>query len=102
MIRRDAYIARIDEDSLTTDISFPESTSDQQILSDMEFFHKWLEVSYIALGLVYVLNVVDATVDAHLFTFDVSDDLSLRLIPEFRPEWYGKHSYPGVRLTLNF
>lgn len=31
------------------------------------------------------LNVVDATVDAHLKTFDVSDNLSLEIKPGFSP-----------------
>jgi hypothetical protein len=31
------------------------------------------------------LNVADAAVDAHLKTFDVSDDLSLRIKPGFSP-----------------
>lgn len=35
--------------------------------------------------LFWALNVVDATVDAHLKTFDVSDDLSLQLKPGYSP-----------------
>ncbi|WP_162915702.1 DUF5683 domain-containing protein [Paraflavitalea soli] len=35
--------------------------------------------------LLWGLNVVDATVDAHLKDFDVSDDLSLRVQPAFLP-----------------
>lgn len=31
---------------------------------------------------VYLLNIVDATVDAHLFHFNVSDDLSVHMIPQ--------------------
>ena len=32
---------------------------------------------------VYILQIVDASVDAHLFYFDVSDDLSLNWSPQF-------------------
>ena len=35
---------------------------------------------YILGSLLYILNLVDATVDAHLFNYDISDDLSLRFI----------------------
>ena len=40
-----------------------------------------MEWSYIAFGLVYILNVMDAAVDAYFVRFDVSPDLSLRLAP---------------------
>lgn len=31
---------------------------------------------------IYILNIIDASVDAHLFYFDVSDDLSLKVLPD--------------------
>jgi len=34
---------------------------------------------------IYVLNIVDANVDAHLFDFDISDDLSMRFEPTIIP-----------------
>lgn len=39
------------------------------------------DLSYIAIGLWYGLSVLDAYVHAHLYTFDVSDRLSLTLHP---------------------
>jgi hypothetical protein len=49
--------------------------------------------------LVYGLNIVDATVDAHLKSFDVSDKLSLSVQPQF--EQIGQQSLTGVSLRLN-
>ena len=47
----------------------------------------------------YILNVVDANVDANLFYFDVSDDLSLQWSPLINPSY----SYAtGVSLKLKF
>jgi hypothetical protein len=34
-------------------------------------------------GFLYLLNVLDAFVDAHLYSFDVSDDLSIKINPSF-------------------
>ncbi|HKK63032.1 MAG TPA: DUF5683 domain-containing protein [Bacteroidales bacterium] len=48
------------------------------------FLRAWrrnLELSYISLAAGYALQVVDAYVDAHLFYWDVSPNLSLRLEP---------------------
>ena len=39
------------------------------------------DLSYIALGLWYGLTVLDAYVHAHLYDFDVSENLQLRLLP---------------------
>lgn len=57
---------------------------------------------YMGLGLilVYVLNIVDAAVDAHFTDFDVSDKLSLKIEPKFisplnTPQY-------GLAMTLTF
>jgi hypothetical protein len=51
--------------------------------------------------LLWGLNVVDATVDAHLKDFDVSDDLTLRIKPTLLP---GKvpaiSNVPGLSFAL--
>jgi hypothetical protein len=44
--------------------------------------------------------VVDAVVDAHLATFDVSDDLSMRLSPTIIS--YRQQIKPGLSITFNF
>ena len=56
-------------------------------------------VDYSALFFVifWGLNVVDATVDAHLKSFDVSDDLSLQIKPGFSP----LANTSGLSLVLN-
>lgn len=38
--------------------------------------------------LVYVGNIIDAYVDAHLSTYDISDDLSFRIKPHVQPYSY--------------
>jgi hypothetical protein len=48
--------------------------------------------------LFYVLNIVDASVDAHFFGFDVSDDLSFDLRPGLING--GPTPYPNVGLSL--
>ena len=47
--------------------------------------------------LFWGLNVVDATVDAHLKTFDVSDELSLQIKPGYSPMAHTN----GISLVLN-
>lgn len=49
---------------------------------------------------VYLMNIIDANVDAHLFDFDISDDLSLRLQPAALPSVYTGCITPGFTLKM--
>ena len=51
-------------------------------------------------GLVYLLNIVDAHVDAHFRDFDVSEDLSLRFNPSVKQMALGGSPVPGISLSL--
>ena len=46
-------------------------------------FRKNIDYSVLVFMLFWALNIVDATVDAHLKGFDVSSDLSLKIKPQF-------------------
>lgn len=55
-------------------------TADQ--LRDVaDTYHRWRDLSYVAFGLVYVLNIMDASVDGYFVRFDVSEDLTVRVGP---------------------
>lgn len=51
----------------------------------------------IAFGAVYVLQVVDAAVEAHFVNFDVGEDLSVSIHPTMM-----SLQNPGVKLTFKF
>ncbi len=61
-------------------------------------FRRDVDYSVLFFILLWGLNVVDATVDAHLKSFDVSPDLSLRFKPGYS-EVAGTH---GVSIVLQF
>ncbi len=62
-------------------------------------YRKYFTLSIIAGGIVYILNILDAVVDAHLYHFDVSDDLSLDVHPQIFSAYRG-NTAPGFSLTL--
>lgn len=93
---RDQLIAELDGDPETVNETPFNSSGLRQITDD---YRRWLDLSYISLGLVYALNIIDANVDAHLFFFDVSDDLTLHWTPQFN---LGPQPMTGVGLSLNF
>jgi hypothetical protein len=59
-------------------------------------FRRNVDYSVLAFLIAWGLNVVDATVSAHLRQFDVSDDLSLQVRPILHPQ-----TGLGVGLVLN-
>lgn len=46
-----------------------------------EFYKRSRDLNYIMMGGLYLLNLIDATVDAHLFDYDVSEDLTFKIEP---------------------
>lgn len=54
------------------------------------------DISYFSLVGIYILNIVDASVNAHLYNFDVSEDISINIKPHL--SLYNS----AVTLSLNF
>lgn len=77
---RNAYTLRLDDDTTTID-QFDGTLGTTDIKTFKDFYKRNLDLSIILNVVWYALNIVDATVDAHLFEFDVSDNLSLRIEP---------------------
>lgn len=91
---KQAYIAETDGN--------PETINDtgfgtQQLNDIIDQYTQWRDLSYIAIFAIYVLNIVDASVDAHLFYFDVSEDISMNLKPYWNPLM---PTVPGLTLTM--
>jgi hypothetical protein len=51
----------------------------------LEWWRRNMELSYIGMIAIYALQVVDAYVDAQLYSWDVNDNLSLRVSPSLQP-----------------
>jgi hypothetical protein len=99
----EAYRYVINKDSFPTDneyvIRYPDPNN---LLQGRNFYRRRVELTLIFTAVWYILNVLDATVDAHFFDYDISDNLSLRVEPVFmmpsgRPDRYAN----GLRLSLN-
>jgi len=100
---RDAYNIRIDDDPETTDQYLNIYTASQLITLE-NTFRRWRDLSIILTVGVYAYNILDAYVDAHLFYFDISDDLSMQLQPSLQNgmAFFGSSVVPSLQLSLNF
>jgi hypothetical protein len=89
------------------EIQLSQAYQPSQLQNYKETFRRDFELNCILLAFWYGLNIVDATVDGHLYSYDVSDDLSLAIDPVFTlPEMpnlaFAGGRQTGISLSFNF
>lgn len=87
-----------DDDLNTTNATL---YNNDQLIAQKRYYRKFRDISIMVGALVYIVNIIDANVDAHLRTFDVSDDLSLQLNPYSNLD-YNNRLQAGVSIKLKF
>ena len=95
---KDQYVRRIDPD---LEDDYPNAAT-RSLENQMNTYRKWMETSYIVAGVIYVLQILDANVDAQLMSFDVSDDLSLNVQPNLYIDKRQQQATYGLTLRLGF
>lgn len=93
---RDAYKQRLKG----LDDEFKGQYSDATLINAQRNFQRNRDLSLIVTIGLYVLNIVDANVDAHLKQFNVNDDLSFR--PELYPSDISQQQNFGLTMTYRF
>jgi len=89
---KSTYLNRLDGD-FTDNLNY----SDSDLRTLTEHYRRNREVSVLLFTLTYILNIVDASVNAHLFDYDVSEDLSLHI----QPVYFSKENASGISLSFN-
>ena len=54
----------------------------EQLENNMNYYRRYRDLSVILTFAWYALNIIDATVDGYFFSYDMNEDLSLRLDPQ--------------------
>lgn len=80
--------------------------SDSQLQTYKDLYRRDFELYTILTVAWYGLNILDACVDGHLYSYDISDDLSLSLDPYLRPTEtpikMPQYAQVGLSFKLNF
>ena len=80
--------------------------SDSQLQTYKESYRRDFEFYTILTVAWYGLNILDACVDGHLYSYDISDDLSFSVDPYLRsaepPIKMPQYAQVGLSFTLNF
>ena len=99
---RNAYRLQV-ADNPNPNASFNGVSSTETLKAYRDYFKKNMDITAICTGVWYALNIIDAAVDAHLFEWNMKDDLNVSWQPSF---FQGQPQYPqaaaGVKLTLSF
>lgn len=78
------------------------NASESSLQNNRDFYRNRRDFIYVTIGLAYILNFVDAYVYAHMRSFDVSDNLSMRAA--VNPDMgvlASRHPVPGISFTLS-
>jgi len=104
---KEAYIcsAKADnDDNFTCDNPLAEKYSTADLNSIANYYRRNRDLSFILMGAWYVLQMLDATVDAHLSYWNVDDNLTLKVEPVIQPFNMPNElpAHNGIKLLLNF
>ena len=102
---RDAYDYKMGTNTDVSQQAIDESAkyTPDNLITLRDYYRRNMELSWILTAAWYVLQIIDANVDAHFFYYEISDDLTLHLEPQC--VLYNNTTYEnniGVKLKLNF
>lgn len=66
------------------------------------YYKRSRDLSYIVMVGLYVVSIIDASVDAHFYDFDISDDLSFRVEPAVLSPFDERGSALGLQMRIRF
>jgi hypothetical protein len=95
----DAFYKRIDSTQTDQFVGIYQDPSQLIVLQNI--YRRWRDLSIIIGGVIYALQIIDAHVDAHLYDYDIDDNLSLKLEPTLMPNLSPVPAM-GFSLTLQF
>lgn len=100
---RTEYGARMNNDTLKFNPTY-KNYSTTSVYNLKDAYQSAFELDLIIGGAIYVINLLDACVYAHLFTFTISDDVSLQMMPSIQKgNFASKFPYEtGVSFRLHF
>ena len=67
----------------------------------MDGYRKKRDLCILGTVAFYVLQIVDASVDANLFDFDVDDNLSVSIKPQLQSDFTNSTIIPGLSCSIN-
>jgi hypothetical protein len=96
---KDAYKTRLETGANDNDTYYNQFQT-ATLQSYRDYYRYYRDLTYIGIAAVYVLQIVDAAVDAHFYDFKITEDLTLNIQPTF--QYVGPVANPQLMFTLKF
>ncbi len=90
---KNTYINRVNGNQSD---EFNKQYSDADLITLSSHYRRNREISILFFGGTYILNILDASISAHLFNYDISEDLSLNI----QPFYFLKEDATGLSLSF--
>jgi hypothetical protein len=100
---RKEYVARVqdppDYENMNPEL---ENMPDYNVLNNRNDYRRNMEICIAVCAVVYFLSIIDASVDAHLYYYDISDNLSMGIKPKIDFNPITRVATPGLALVFKF
>jgi len=100
----EAYTCKVTNPDCTNELA--QKYSEQDLISIRDYYRRNMELSFIIMGGWYILQMLDAMVDANLYYWEVDDEISISVQPviQMPVNGYGDNlpSYNGLHITVRF
>jgi hypothetical protein len=100
-IYRKEYVARANKDTVSFNPSM-RNIGDANVLEYRNYYRRNMEICVAACAIIYALSILDACVDAHLFCYDISDNLAVGIRPKLNYNLIAGTATPSLALVLKF
>lgn len=105
----EAYKCSVNLGEDCTNVLAEKYTSDE-LSTIRDYYRRNMELSYIIMGAWYILQILDASVDAHLYYWEVDENLSVDIQPVIQPVNMYQQSLPtqnnasfnGIKVSFKF
>ena len=87
---RDTYLDR--NNGIIDNLNY----SNSELITLKDYYKRNREISVMLFSLSYILNIIDASVNAHLFQYDIDENISFKIDPVL----YYETINPGISLQI--
>ena len=95
LLFKKTYINRLD--GVNSD-EYTNVYNNNELINLVEYHKRNRDVYILLFSLTYLLNIVDASANAHLFNYNISEDIGLQL----KPSYYTNNNTTGIVLSIKF
>lgn len=94
---RDEYRYRLNNDRNKHDPGLLEM-GDENVNAIKQNYQRNMEIFILVTAAWYLINILDAVVDAHLISYDISDNLTMHIVPSVQFNYLPAFSYTNNQL----